>query len=500
MEPIDCLIPARELREIISADTARPSYHLACPEGNGYPFDPNCAFCAGGRIHLMFLYSPEGVGYSYGHLSSADLLHWRRHPDAIVPDEKERGIYSGGAFVDRDGTAIAAYWAIEKEKLHDGKNGIHIAISRDAENGYDTWVKDPENAVKADGAGFFHLTDESGNVRHVACADPSNIWKKGDYYYLQAGNLPVLDYYGRNGGDPYYRGDYTELFRSRDLRHWEYLHKFYEDRPGDDPTDDSEDDMCPVFLPLPSSREGGAPTDHYLQLFISHNRGCQYYIGNYDTENDRFLPVLHGRMSWKDPAFFAPEAVTLPDGRVVMWAWINDRRQNEVERFGWSGVYGVPRTLWYASDGTLGISPLCELEKLRERPIPLSACRSDCCEIRVSYRPSEVSLNVLESDDRSEYVTVSYSAARGELSLDTSHCGSEGRRIREVAPLVLREGESLDLTVFVDRSVVEVFANDRQAISRRAFRDRNGKNIRFLSGDLIEESLEIWEMDATNFD
>ena len=56
--------------------------------------------------------------------------------------------------------------------------------------------------------------------------------------------------------------------------------------------------MCPSFLPLPSSPAGGPPSGKHLLLFISHNKGCQYYVGDY--RNDRFFPNNHGRMTWVD--------------------------------------------------------------------------------------------------------------------------------------------------------------------------------------------------------
>ena len=77
--------------------------------------------------------------------------------------------------------------------------------------------------------------------------------------------------------------------------------------------------MCPSFLPLPRSREGGPPSGKHLQLFISHNMGCQYYVGRYDTERQVFLPEGHGRMSWVDNTFFAPEALIDGNGRQIMW-------------------------------------------------------------------------------------------------------------------------------------------------------------------------------------
>ena len=55
------------------------------------------------------------------------------------------------------------------------------------------------------------------------------------------------------------------------------------------------------------------------------------------------------------------------------------------------------------------------------------------------------------------------------LVLDTTHSGCMGFRVRECAPFTLRAGEALSLDVLVDRSVVEVYANERQAICRRIY-------------------------------
>ena len=111
---------ARELREHLLRDRYRPGYHFAIPEDIGRPGDPNGAFYANGRYHLMYLYDRRGVsawrgkGFAWGHLSSTDLVHWRHHPDALLPDDYDGGIFSGGAFVDDDGTAYLTYWRVNE--------------------------------------------------------------------------------------------------------------------------------------------------------------------------------------------------------------------------------------------------------------------------------------------------------------------------------------------------------------------------------------------------
>ena len=115
----------RLLREKLLEDPYRPRYHFCVPEDNGMPGDPNGCFYARGRYHLMYLYNRSGVGFCWGHLSSHDLVHWRHHPDAIGPGDGDEGCFSGGGFVDDDGTAYLTYWMLWGDK------GIGIAQSND---------------------------------------------------------------------------------------------------------------------------------------------------------------------------------------------------------------------------------------------------------------------------------------------------------------------------------------------------------------------------------
>ncbi len=209
--------------------------------------------------------------------------------------------------------------------------------------------------------GVTEVKDPTGKPSFYGSADPSNIWKRDGRYYMLTGNLLVLEKIGRVANAPLAeQGDRLYLFVSDDLKSWEYLHVFYERKP--EWTDRSEDNMCPSFLPLPSTPAGGPSSGKYLLLFISHNKGCQYYVGDY--RNDRFFPDNHGRMSWVDNTYFAPEALVDGEGRQIMWAWLTDNPSGEKAK-GWSGVYGLPRTLWLGDDGTLRMAPVKELETLR---------------------------------------------------------------------------------------------------------------------------------------
>jgi beta-fructofuranosidase len=497
---------ARLLRERLLADPYRPTYHFCVPEDMGMPGDPNGAFYHNGCYHLMYLYNRNGSGFSWGHISSGDLVHWRHHPDAIGPGQGDEGVFSGGAFVDNDGSAYLSYWMLW------GAKGIGLARSQDPH--FDSWKKLEANPIiKSTEWGVTEVKQPDGRASFLGSADPSNIWKRDGHYYILTGNLLVLNKIGRATNAPAAeQGDRLYLFTSDDLKNWNYLHVFYERKP--EWTDRSEDNMCPSFLPLPSSPAGGKPSGKHLLLFISHNKGCQYYVGDY--RNDHFFPNNHGRMTWVDNTYFAPEALVDGEGRQIMWSWLLDNPSGEKEK-GWSGVYGLPRSLWLGDDGTLCLRPVNELETLRchakswiaqtladGETKSLEGVTGDSCELELEIKvggPQRAGLKVRASAGGDEETLLYYDAAKRELVFDSTRSGKEGRKVIERAPLALKPGESLKLRVFVDKSVVELYANDRQAIGRRVYptrADSLGVVLFAEDGSARFKTVKAWDMMPSN--
>ena len=501
------------LREKILKDPYRPKYHFATPGDCGLPGDPNAAFYANGRYHLMYLYRNYSDFYRYGHLSSTDLVHWHMHPDALIPDSLDGGIFSGGAFVDEDESVYITYWALP---IADGKSktpngGIRIAKSSDKAHNYEKWEKFPELAILASSqVGITEVKNEKDEViDYLGCTDPSNIWKLGNTYYMQLGALVVLNKFRDNPDAPErYHGDWTELYSSQNLHNWKHLGRFYNRRIEEHWPDDNEDDMCPSFLPLSDSKNGGKLTGKYLQLFISHNKGAQYYIGTYIPKTDgcHFTPEKHGRMSWEDNSFFAPEALIDYTNRQIMWAWMRDDRyegNSEALENGWCGVFSLPRILWLNEDGELGIAPANELRQLRYMPTNnLSSVDGKSCEISLIAsvkKDGKVGLRIYRT--KKEYVDVYYDENLSSLVFDASaSIHGYNTKAVEYAPLKLKDNEKLNMNIFVDRSVIEVFANDRQAISRRAFwKGKSEPSIKILNTNSDILDLQAWNIMDANF-
>lgn len=78
--------------------------------------------------------------------------------------------------------------------------------------------------------------------------------------------------------------------------------------------------------------------------------------------------------------------------------------------------------------------------------------------------------------------------------------GRKDVRVQE-APLELAPGEPLRLRIFLDHSIMEIFANGRQCLTQRIYPTRSDSNgIVFFSsgGSALVRRLEAWQMYASN--
>ena len=72
-------------------------------------------------------------------------------------------------------------------------------------------------------------------------------------------------------------------------------------------------------------------------------------------------------------------------------------------------------------------------------------------------------------------------------------------RAPETAPVCLAKDEPLELRVFVDRSVVEVFVNGRQCVAVRVYPEREDSvGVRLRSQGVTTSllSLDAWQMQS----
>ena len=461
----------RELRERILSDPARPGYHFVMPEGVAMPFDPNGAIYWKGRYHLFYIFQDTRLGKRsdhWGHMSSTDLFHWRHHPTGLLD-----GMYSGNCFLNREGVPTICYH----------QHGLGNAMAVALDNDLNEWKK-------LDSSPITPKTRE-GDEHHgkYRSWDPFG-WREGETYYaIFGGQRPAVAKSPTLDGEWKYAGD---LFAH-----------------GVEGVSLDEDVSCPDLFEL-----GGK----HVLLCISHRLGCRYYVGEW--RNEQFHPESHARMSWVDNSFFAPESLVDDRGRRIMWAWILDEPLFGARtKHGWSGTLSLPRVLSLGDDGLLRMDVPEEIEALRDgdgvrmgpfvvpadEEVHVEGVTGNSLELLVEMEGAEAShfgVKVCASPDDQEETSIFYDAGEKLLKVDTRRSGPDDTpQAVEAAPFELKPGKRLKLHVFVDKSVVEVFANSRQAIARRIYpsrRDSTGVRVSSAGGDARVHSLKAWKITPSN--
>jgi sucrose-6-phosphate hydrolase SacC (GH32 family) len=167
-----------------------------------------------------------------------------------------------------------------------------------------------------------------------------------------------------------------------------------------------------------------------------------------------------------------------------------------------------------------------KIAELSNCAIILAAVRGDCLEISLVIEPGdakEFGLKVRCSPDGAEETGITCTPAAqtlkielGKSTLDSSvkyqaYNGKFAQQYNlplekhlvteQVAPFELKPGEPLRLRVFLDRSVLEVFANDRQCITQRIYPSRAdslGVALFARGGKAKVKSFDAWDINPTN--
>jgi len=423
------------------------TYHLLHPgPGGAMPGDPNCAFYWKGEYHLHYIYNHRD-GFAFAHVSSKDMVHWQWHPTTLTPKTTGHGMFSGTGFLTKEGQPAIIYHG-----QGSGRNQLAFALDDRLEK----WTKPLPIIPK----------DASGAEAKFRNWDP-DCWRNGETYY------------GISGGEN------PSLMKSADLKEWKFLGPLlHEDYPASIGMAKGEDISCANMFKI---------GDKWMLLCISHRLGCRYYLG--DFKDEKYLPGFQAMMSWNGNHFFAPESVLAEDGRRVMWAWLLNLPVAPC------GVQSLPRELELPADGMLRIRPLRELQALRygassEATLTIKSGESllladiggNALEMGVTFKAPaarEFGVDVLCDKAGANGVRVGYVADDKVLKVGAVH-----------APFELKQGEDLTLRIFIDKNLVEVFANNRQAaVSAGPYVPEN-LAVRLFSagGDVMVKRVCGWKM------
>lgn len=444
----------------------RPQFHFTPPEK--WMNDPNGMVYYEGEYHLFYQHHPDGTTWGpmhWGHAISKDLVYWEHRPIALAPDEYGM-IFSGSAVVDWNDTS----------GFFGGKPGL-VAIFTHADHNHDkdrprqrqslayssdrgrTWTKYEGNPVLA-----------SETV--IDFRDPKVFWHEpsGRWVMILAA------------------GDRVQIFASPDLKAWSFASEF-------GMSEGSHDGVweCPDLIELPV--EGGKGGSKWVMIVsIGDSPACpegsraQYFVGEFDGrtfKNDNapetVLWLDYGRdnyagVTWSD--IEGPERGKLFIGWMSNWKYAN-----LTPTVSWRSAMTLPRelSLKNGSEGVrLSQRPISRLQGLRGETMrwtlidvvpgrnALEGMALDTFEIECDLElgeAAEVGFK-LRVSDREETV-VGYDAAERMLFIDRTKSGEssfhEAFACKHGVPLVPENGR-IKLHLFVDRSSVEVFANDGAAV------------------------------------
>ena len=495
MNPSDTDWPAQPTLEQIYNRFGRSGAHFE-------PFarwmnDPNGLCFYKGRWHVFYQLHPYGTQWGpmhWGHVSSTDMVNWKREPIMFAPslEEEKDGVFSGSAVIGDDGKLKFYYtghrWANGKDNTG-GDWQVQM-----------TALPDNDELTSATKQGMI-IDCPTDKVDHHY-RDPK-VWKTGDKWYMT---------FGVSSAEK--RGQMW-LFSSDDMVKWTYEQVLFEH-----PDPDVFMLECPDFFPIKDvegnekwvigfSAMGAKPSG-----FMNRNvNNAGYMIGTW-TPGEQFKPETEFRLWDCGHNYYAPQSFN--DGkRQIVYGWMSPFVEPiPMQDDGWCGNLTLPREITLGADGDLHTAPVAEMEGLREDTVDFGAIDLDvsgektivddaeAVEIEMTIdlansTAERAGLRVHATEDGA-YTSVAYDDQIGRVVVDrqANAQGDRGYRTAPLSEAELAAGE-LKLRVYVDRGCVEVYVNDgRQVLSSYSYASEGPRAIKLVaeSGTLKVKSLVLHHM------
>jgi beta-fructofuranosidase len=463
----------------LAADPLRPQYHLL-PSHN-WMNDPNGPIFFRGRFHMFHQYNPLAAVWgnmNWAHATSPDMIHWQHEPIALSPTPggpDRDGVFSGSAVVDNGKVTMIYTGVAPPSTANDAtlRDGVHswretqcLAVAQDDK--LRTWKKLPDPVIAAPPSG----------LSVTGFRDPC-VWREGKEWMLILGSG-----FARKGGA-------ILLYSSPDLRRWTYLHPLVEGTSTKDlaanPVDTGEMWECPDFFPL-----GGKHV-----LLISTMGKVRWKVGTY--ANQRFTPEKEGVVDWG--SYYAAKTMLDEHGNRILWGWITETRSDAaLFAAGWAGAMSLPRVLSLNSAKELQTEVATAARQLRSAHTRVSPEQSPALRqknlgsLRVNDLAAELELHLQPKADEFTLRLQSDLEDFAVISC-SSQSGSRELRVNKVAvPLAGATGSRVHLHMFLDGSVLEVFANETASLTARIYQIPSGPLRLKIEGDVELTSLDVWQM------
>ena len=447
----------------------RPQFHFT-PEKN-WMNDPNGLVFYDGEYHLFYQHNPNGIEWGYmhwGHAVSTDLLHWEHLPMAIYPDnnsvdKEECTAFSGSAIVDEknllgkqngDVKTLVAFYTSQ----HCGQR---LAYSNDKGR---TWEKYSGNPIIP--------FDEHDDSR-----DPKVIWHDESQKW-------VMVLYRKSSTDDKTRG--ISFYTSENLINWEWkshIPGFFE---------------CPDLIRLQVTNR---PDEEKWILFDGDG---SYIIGSFDGAV--FTPETSKVKSDFGSNYYATQTwsnIPAEDGRTIQIAWMRGGKYPDMP---FNGQMSFPCELSltkFSFGYKLVRKPVKEIELLHEKHfewnnknlIPgigeniLKKVDGECLHIigEFDLKTSDGFGFMLRQNKKNQGSEILYNVKRGTLTV-----------LNSTVPVVAANNK-ISLEILLDRSSIEIFANDGQTVISNCFTPiENADDLVLFTngGELQVDKLDIYKIES----
>ena len=446
--------------DVTNKEKYRPVFHHT--PIYGWMNDPNGMFYKDGRWHLYYQWNPYGSKWqnmTWGHSSSSDLINWEHHPAAIEPNGLG-AVFSGSSAIDTENSAGFGKDAVIAMYTSAGASQIQsLAYSHD--NG-ETFTIYPGNPV---------LTLES------EARDPNMFWNPETKLWTLI-LAHALDHE-------------MLIFTSPDMKEWTLQSSFGKGLGAQDGVWE-----CPDLFELPV--DGTEQTKWVLLCNINPGgpfggSGIQYFIGDFDGKTFKADTDAKGTVptKWLDYGkdnYAIVSWSNAPDKRRTAIGWMSNwQYAAEVPTKQFRSANTLPReiSLFTGDDGQIYAAsvPSPELTALRGKlavstksinvnkkgkTIILPSENDGACEILMDIDPLKAgSISLTLSNEKGEKSILTYAPNYETLSFDRRESGivdfSQDFPAITLTP-TFNGGKNLGLRIFVDRSSIEVFANEGKGV------------------------------------
>ena len=281
-------LPFTEVQEdtsVYSGDRYRPQYHGIPPAV--WMNEPHAPIYYKGMFHVFYQHNPIGPYWSeirWAHICSRDMVHWIYVKDAVAPQEPScpEGVWTGGSVIGPDGVpwltiTAGTNYAGWKETSRFSHQSVCYAHPVNPDDPYLTdWTVEEVNTL-------VQPSDWSqGKIEEFR--DPF-VWYDEPYYYMMVSTSVADDWDQSHGGS-------TNMFRSTDMRNWEYMGFTFEVSYQDYPEQGKHWECC-IMLPI-STKDGSVTKYIFMDSPQYTVQGyvvdTYYWIGTFNKDTCRFIP------------------------------------------------------------------------------------------------------------------------------------------------------------------------------------------------------------------